>query len=220
MQYQNTFWYRHAITINLVSQESEVRGLLGWRCAKVFWFLDELIANIPVSALPRFTTNILATSQDFFQQSICEHLSVLKFEAGVSSSTLWPVWFSFQYFQQRSSKTNLNWVSQVNLRRTVTISFSAYIWWSAGQIFSKSSKLRKGHQGCFYKIKCSAQQVKYYSFTSYLIFVIFFTRAKFLENKIYTEKMRKLRQNTQKIANFCVITAKYTVNCQFFALNL
>ena len=32
--------------------------------------------------------------------------------------------------------------------------------------------------------------------------------------------MRKLRQNTQKIAIFCVITAKYTVNCQFFALNL
>ena len=30
----------------------------------------------------------------------------------------------------------------------------------------------------------------------------FFTRAKFLENKIYTEKTRKLRQNTQKIANF------------------
>ena len=55
---------------------------------------------------------------------------------------------------------------------------------------------------------------------TYLIFVIFFTRAKFLENKIYTEKARKLRQNTQKIANFCVITAKYTVNCQFFALNL
>ena len=32
---------------------------------------------------------------------------------------------------------------------------------------------------------------------AYLIFVIFFTRAKFLENEIYTEKMRKLRQNTQ-----------------------
>ena len=30
----------------------------------------------------------------------------------------------------------------------------------------------------------------------------FFTRAKFLENKIYTRKTRKLRQNTQKIANF------------------
>merc|ERR1711873_146218 len=30
----------------------------------------------------------------------------------------------------------------------------------------------------------------------------FFTRAKFLEEKIYTEKTRKLRQNTQKIANF------------------
>ena len=48
----------------------------------------------------------------------------------------------------------------------------------------------------------------------------FFTQAKFLENKIYTEKTRKLHQNAQKIANFCVITAKYTVNCQFFALNL
>ena len=37
---------------------------------------------------------------------------------------------------------------------------------------------------------------------TYLIFVIFFTRAKLLENKIYTEKTRTLRQNTQKIANF------------------
>ena len=35
-----------------------------------------------------------------------------------------------------------------------------------------------------------------------LVFFFFFTRAKFLENKIYTEKTRKLRQNTQKIANF------------------
>ena len=32
---------------------------------------------------------------------------------------------------------------------------------------------------------------------AYLIFVIFFTQAKFLENKIYTEKTRKLWQNTQ-----------------------
>ena len=38
--------------------------------------------------------------------------------------------------------------------------------------------------------------------SAYQIFVIFFTRAKFLVNKIYTEKARKLRQNTQKIANF------------------
>ena len=35
---------------------------------------------------------------------------------------------------------------------------------------------------------------------AYLIFVIFFTHAKFLEKKIYTEI--------------------YTVNCKFFALNL
>ena len=32
---------------------------------------------------------------------------------------------------------------------------------------------------------------------TYLILVILFTRAKFLDNKIYTEKTRKLRQNTQ-----------------------
>ena len=37
---------------------------------------------------------------------------------------------------------------------------------------------------------------------TYLIFVIFFTQAKFLENEIYTEKTRKLGQNTQKIAIF------------------
>ena len=34
-------------------------------------------------------------------------------------------------------------------------------------------------------------------YNTYLIFVIFFTRAKFLENKIYTQKTRKLLQNTQ-----------------------
>ena len=39
-------------------------------------------------------------------------------------------------------------------------------------------------------------------FLADLIFVIFFTRAKFLEDKIYTKKTRKLLQNTQKIANF------------------
>ena len=32
---------------------------------------------------------------------------------------------------------------------------------------------------------------------TYLIFIIFFTQAKFLENKIYTEKTCKLQQNTQ-----------------------
>ena len=52
-----------------------------------------------------------------------------------------------------------------------------------------------------------AQQLKFHRcyalvVNPYLIFVVFFTRTKFLENKIYTEKTRKLRQNTQKIANF------------------
>ena len=55
---------------------------------------------------------------------------------------------------------------------------------------------------------------------AYLIFVIFFTRAKFLENKIYTEKRVNYDKIHRKLPIFCVITAKYTVNCQFFALNL
>ena len=38
----------------------------------------------------------------------------------------------------------------------------------------------------------------------------FFTRAKFLENKIYTEKSRKLRQNTQKIASFFALLQQNT----------
>ena len=42
---------------------------------------------------------------------------------------------------------------------------------------------------------CSSVVVLYIS--AYLIFVIFFTRIKFLENKTYTEKTRILRQNTQ-----------------------
>ena len=37
---------------------------------------------------------------------------------------------------------------------------------------------------------------------TYLIFVFFLHKQNLLENKIYTEKTRKLRQNTQKIANF------------------
>ena len=54
----------------------------------------------------------------------------------------------------------------------------------------------------------------------YLRFVIFFTRAKFLENKIYSEKCVNYDKIHSKLPFFCVITAKYTVNCQFFALNL
>ena len=48
----------------------------------------------------------------------------------------------------------------------------------------------------------------------------FLHEQNFWRIKFTPKKTRKLRQNTQKIAIFCVITAKYTVNCQFFALNL
>ena len=43
-----------------------------------------------------------------------------------------------------------------------------------------------------------------------LIFVIYFTREKILEKKIYTEKTRKLRQNTQKIASFFALLQQNT----------
>ena len=45
----------------------------------------------------------------------------------------------------------------------------------------------------------------------------FFTHAKFLENKIYTEIHSKLLCIT---VYYCVLHSKYTVNCQFFVLNL
>ena len=44
--------------------------------------------------------------------------------------------------------------------------------------------------------------------------------AKFLEYKIYTEKTRKLRQNTQKIANFLRYYGKIHSKLPIFALNL
>ena len=52
---------------------------------------------------------------------------------------------------------------------------------------------------------------------SYLIFVIFFTRTKFLENKIYTEKPQFFALNLLKNATF---SRKICRKCQFFALNL
>ena len=55
---------------------------------------------------------------------------------------------------------------------------------------------------------------------AYLIFIIFFTWAKFLENKITPKKHVNYDKIHSKLTIFCVITAKYTVNCQFFALNL
>ena len=46
-------------------------------------------------------------------------------------------------------------------------------------------------QSSKHKLQTAAGQ-NYRISEPYLIFVIFFTRAKFLENKIYTEKSRKL----------------------------
>ena len=77
----------------------------------------------------------------------------------------------------------------------------------------------------YFTVSCSSalqggSLAHFYQDRSYLIFVIFFTLAKFLENKIYTEKRVNYDKIHSKLPFFCVITAKYTVNCQFFALNL
>ena len=44
---------------------------------------------------------------------------------------------------------------------------------------------------------CTLLLIALFWLQSYLIIVIFFTLTQFLENKIYTQKTRKLRQNTQ-----------------------
>ena len=45
--------------------------------------------------------------------------------------------------------------------------------------------------------RCVASSLVSIAWFAYLIFVIFFTQAKFLETKIYTKKTHKLGQNTQ-----------------------
>ena len=59
------------------------------------------------------------------------------------------------------------------------------------------------------------------SLQDYIPFIChFFTQKIFLEN-IFTPKKRVIYDKIHsKLPIFCVITAKYTVNCQFFALNL
>ena len=59
---------------------------------------------------------------------------------------------------------------------TIVIIWSCVMW--SGNV---SSRFKKGHV----------------MIGTYLIIVIFFTLTQFLENKIYTQKTRKLRQNTQ-----------------------
>ena len=55
---------------------------------------------------------------------------------------------------------------------------------------------------------------------AYLIFVIFLHRQNFWKIKFKPKKRVNYDKTHRKLPNFCIITAKYTVNCQFFALNL
>ena len=56
--------------------------------------------------------------------------------------------------------------------------------------------------------------------TAYLIFVIFLHRQNFWRIKFTPKKRVTYDKIHSKLPIFCVITAKYTVNCQIFALNL
>ena len=55
---------------------------------------------------------------------------------------------------------------------------------------------------------------------AYLIFVIFLHWQNFWKIKFTPKKRVNYDKIHSKLPIFCVITAKYTVNCQFFALNL
>ena len=57
-------------------------------------------------------------------------------------------------------------------------------------------------------------------FSAYLIFVFFLHRQNFGRIKFTPKKRVNYDKIHSKLPIFCVITAKYTVNCQFFALNL
>ena len=55
---------------------------------------------------------------------------------------------------------------------------------------------------------------------TYLIFVIFLHRQNFWRIKFTPKKRVNYDKIHSKLPNLCVIMAKYTVNCQFFALNM
>ena len=55
---------------------------------------------------------------------------------------------------------------------------------------------------------------------SYLIFVIFLHEQNFWRIRFTPKKRVKYSKIHSKLPIFCVITAKYTVYCQIFALNL
>ena len=55
---------------------------------------------------------------------------------------------------------------------------------------------------------------------AYLIFVIFLHGQNFWRIEFTLKKRVNYDKIHSKLPIFCVITAKYTVNCQFFALNL
>ena len=57
-------------------------------------------------------------------------------------------------------------------------------------------------------------------FISYLIIVIFLHEQNFWRIKFTPKKRVNYDKIHSKMPIFCVITAKYTVNCKLFALNL
>ena len=105
-------------------------------------------------------------------------------------------------------------------KNSILNSTKADKYWQYDQIIQDRCFTHRDHQICplcpalTLKVACFVflhiMNWMYFSMcdSPYLIFVIFFTQSKFLENEIYTEKTRILRQNTQKIANFLLYYGK------------
>ena len=88
------------------------------------------------------------------------------------------------------------------------------------KIFGKLDKTQTSWFFVSFKWVMRATEVGRLNMFSYLIFVIFLHKQNFWRIKFTPKKRANYDKIHRKLPIFCVITAKYTVNCQFFALNL
>ena len=96
-------------------------------------------------------------------------------------------------------------ISSTSTKSEVEKNFSRWSWWSRRR---RRRPRRRSKFG----------QVAIADHTWYLSFVLH--EQNFLRIKFTPKKRVNYDKIHSKLAIFCVITAKYTVNCQFFALNL
>ena len=119
----------------------------------------------------------------------------------------------------RSNEFAINFKSYVYYK-LLSAPWTCWRWWSrsASCCWRSRSRGRDSHwQAGSTRVKCELFLSKFFS---YLIFVIFLHRQNFWRIKSTPKKRVNYDKIHSKLTFFCVITPKYTVNCQFFALNL